>query len=218
MIRICPSILNVDRANLVGEIAKITQSSDLLHLDIMDNKFVPNFTFTLLESEKIIKNSLLPVDAHLMVEQPESEIPHYLNFGCASVTFHFEATQSPNQCIELIKSSNKRVGMAIKPRTNFSEISNFLNQLDMLLIMTVEPGFGGQAFMSEMMPKVQEARKYLDQNHLSKIWLQVDGGITLETISVAYEAGADTFVAGSAVFKDPNPGDMVNKLRAKISS
>ena len=125
MIRICPSILNVDRANLVGEIAKITQSSDLLHLDIMDNKFVPNFTFTLLESEKIIKNSLLPVDAHLMVEQPESEIPHYLNFGCASVTFHFEATQSPNQCIELIKSSNKRVGMAIKPRTNFSEISNF---------------------------------------------------------------------------------------------
>ena len=210
MIRICPSILNVDRANLVGEIAKITQSSDLLHLDIMDNKFVPNFTFTLLESEKIIKNSLLPVDAHLMVEQPESEIPHYLNFGCASVTFHFEATQSPNQCIELIKSSNKRVGMAIKPRTNFSEISNFLNQLDMLLIMTVEPGFGGQKFMSEMMDKVKKSREFIGD---ADIWLQVDGGISLETIEIAREAGADTFVAGSAVFKSPDPADMVLQLK-----
>ena len=217
MIRICPSILNADRSNLSAEIRKISNQSDLLHLDIMDNIFVPNKTFDLRESELIIKDCPIPVDAHLMITKPEETIGSYVDFGARSVTYHFEATQNHRLCIETVKEKGARVGMALKPDTPFSEISNLLPLIDMVLVMTVEPGFGGQSFMTEMMGKVSEARKEIDSKRFKDIWLQVDGGISLETIATAYDAGADTFVAGSAVFKDANPGSMVDKLRAKIS-
>ena len=217
MIRICPSILNADHSNIINEINRVGRESDLIHLDIMDNVFVPNKSFDLSASEKIIKESPIPVDVHLMINEPEKSIPKYLEFGAKSITFHIEATSYPEICIDQIKSHGARVGIAIKPNTPFSSISHLLENINMVLVMTVEPGFGGQAFMEKMMSKVTEARAEIDRKHFQDIWLQVDGGISLETIDIAFKAGADTFVAGSAVFRDKSPGEMVAKLRAKIS-
>lgn len=217
MIRICPSILNADHSKIENEISKISKQSDLIHLDIMDNVFVPNLSFPLDEAERIIKNSPIPIDTHLMIMNPEDTVEKYVEFGAKSVTFHFEATENSEKCIDLISSSGARVGVAIKPDTPFSKIAHLVSSINMILIMTVEPGFGGQSFMYNMMDKVKEARSEIDRNKFKDIWLQVDGGISLETIATAFEAGADTFVAGSAVFRDANPGAMVDKLRAKIS-
>jgi ribulose-phosphate 3-epimerase len=214
LIRICPSILNADRNNLISEISRIAKESDLLHLDVMDNIFVPNQTFTLVESQKIIAESELPVDTHLMIADPDEQAHLYAKAGSKSVTFHFEASSNPAATISKIASEGARVGVALKPTTPFHAIAPFLKDIDMLLIMTVEPGFGGQSFMTDMLPKIQEARTEIDAHHFGKIWLQVDGGISLETIALARSAGADTFVAGSAVFKADIPGVMVDQLRA----
>lgn len=214
MKRLCPSILNADRSELQSEISKVSSQSDLLHLDIMDGIFVPNSTFTFDEAEKIIKSSALPVDVHLMISNPDEEAVRYAEAGASSVTFHFEASSNPKATIERIRRAGSRVGIALKPGTSFAQIAPYLESLDMVLVMTVEPGFGGQSFMGDMMGKVEEARREIDEKHLDRIWLQVDGGINLETIVTASKAGADTFVAGSAVFSAPNPGEMVLKLRA----
>lgn len=214
MIRICPSILNADRDNLPSEIARISGQSDLLHLDVMDNEFVPNFTFTFEQSKKIIKECPIPVDSHLMIADPDERAYLFAKAGSASVTFHYEASLNPMQTISRIKDEGARVGLALKPATPFQEIASLMEHLDMLLIMTVEPGFGGQSFMLDMMDKVKKARKDIDSRFFGKIWLQVDGGVSLETIAQAAESGADTFVAGSAVFNSDNPGSMVDALRA----
>ena len=214
MIRICPSILNADRDNLSNEISRISEESDLLHLDVMDNIFVPNFTFTFEQSQKIIAECPIPVDSHLMIADPDESAHLYARAGSSSVTFHYEASTKPLETMSRIKDEGARVGLALKPATPFHEISKFVEQLDMVLIMTVEPGFGGQSFMSDMMDKVKEARKEIDSRFFGKIWLQVDGGVSLETIAQAAESGADTFVAGSAVFKSDNPGGMVDSLRS----
>ena len=214
MIRICPSILNADRENLSSEIARISAQSDLVHLDVMDNIFVPNFTFTFEQSEKIIAECPIPVDSHLMIADPDERAHLYARAGSASVTFHYEASSDPLKTISRIKDEGARVGLALKPATPFHEISSLMEHLDMVLIMTVEPGFGGQSFMHDMMGKVKEARKEIDSRFFGKIWLQIDGGVSLETIAEAAEAGADTFVAGSAVFKSENPGLMVDSLRS----
>ena len=214
MIRICPSILNADRENLSSEIARISAQSDLVHLDVMDNIFVPNFTFTFEQSEKIIAECPIPVDSHLMIADPDERAHLYARAGSASVTFHYEASSDPLKTISRIKDEGAKVGLALKPATPFHEISSLIEHLDMVLIMTVEPGFGGQSFMHDMMGKVREARKEIDSRFFGKIWLQIDGGVSLETIAEAAEAGADTFVAGSAVFKSENPGLMVDSLRS----
>lgn len=214
MKRLCPSILNADRSELQSEISKVSSQSDLLHLDIMDGIFVPNSTFTFDEAEKIIKGSALPVDVHLMISNPDEEAVRYADAGASSITFHFEASSNPQATIERIRKAGSRVGIALKPETSFAQIAPYLESLDMVLVMTVEPGFGGQSFMGNMMGKVEEVRREIDEKHLGRIWLQVDGGINLETIVTASKAGADTFVAGSAVFSAPNPGEMVLKLRA----
>ena len=214
MIRICPSILNANREDLSGEIARISKESDLLHLDVMDNIFVPNFTFTFEQSKKIISESPIPVDSHLMIADPDESAHLYGRAGSNSVTFHYEASSDPLQTIFKIKDEGARVGLALKPATALQEISALMEHLDMVLIMTVEPGFGGQSFMVDMMEKVRQARKEIDSRFLGKIWLQVDGGVSLETIAQAAESGADTFVAGSAVFKSDSPGAMVDSLRA----
>ena len=214
MIRICPSILNADRENLSSERARISAQSDLVHLDVMDNIFVPNFTFTFEQSEKIIAECPIPVDSHLMIADPDERAHLYARAGSASVTFHYEASSDPLKTISRIKDEGARVGLALKPTTPFHEISSLMEHVDMVLIMTVEPGFGGQSFMHDMMGKVKEARKEIDSRFFGKIWLQIDGGVSLETIPEAAEAGADTFVAGSAVFKSENPGLMVDSLRS----
>ena len=209
-IRITPSILNADLNNIESEIAKISTVSDLLHLDIMDNKFVPNQTWNFEAAESIIKKSPLPVDAHLMISDPDKQAINYAEAGCASVTIHYEATMNPKQTLKSIRAAGARAALALKPKTDFSVLLDYRELIDMILIMTVEPGFGGQKFMSEMMTKVRKSREFIGE---ADIWLQVDGGISLETIEIARDAGADTFVAGSAVFKASDPAAMVLQLK-----
>jgi ribulose-phosphate 3-epimerase len=213
-VRITPSILNADLAHLDDEIAKIAHVSDLLHLDVMDNKFVPNFTFDFETSSSIIARSPLPVDSHLMISDVDLLAPAYAHAGSASVTIHAEASENPMKTLRAIRSEGARAGLALKPGTQIEDYLDLVSEVDMFLIMTVEPGFGGQKFMGEMMDKVRQARKLIGDR---PIWLQVDGGISLETIEIAYEAGADTFVAGSAVFNSTDPAEMVTRLRALVS-
>ncbi len=217
-IRICPSVLNANHSQIFDEISKVAKQADLLHLDIMDNIFVPNQTFSLEQSREIVSKSELPVDAHLMVHNPDEIAIEYAKAACHSVTFHIEASMKPRETISKIHEFGSRAAIALKPKTPFSSILPLIDELDMILIMTVEPGFGGQKFMDEMMTKVEFARKELDQRALSKVWLQVDGGISLDTIALASSAGADTFVAGSAVFQASDPGEMCSNLRARAET
>ena len=209
-IRITPSILNADFDHLGQEIAKIADVSDLIHLDVMDNVFVPNFTFDFESASQIIKACPIGVDAHLMVAHVDEIAPLYAQVGCASVTIHAEASENIGQTLRAIRSEGARSGLAIKPNTAIADYERFSDLVDMFLIMTVEPGFGGQKFMSDMMDKVRVTRALIGDR---PIWLQVDGGISLETIEIAVDAGADTFVAGSAVFKSDDPAAMVLALR-----
>lgn len=214
-IRITPSILNADFSNLGAEIERISVTSDLVHLDVMDDIFVPNFTFDFEQAAEIISVSKLPVDAHLMVANVDQLAPKYAEVGCASVTIHAEATTDIRGTLKSIRSNGARAALAIKPKTPLDQYLEFLDDLDMLLIMTVEPGFGGQKFMADQIPKIAQARSAIGTK---AIWLQVDGGISLETIASAAAAGADTFVAGSAVFSSADPANMVTILREKAQS
>lgn len=211
-VRITPSILNADRGNLSSEIERIAHSSDFIHLDVMDNIFVPNFTFDFDSAKEIIAKCPIPVDSHLMVDEVDEIAVSYAEAGSASVTFHVEAVKNLKATARGIRAAGSRASIAFKPGTKIDEYSEFLDEVDMFLIMTVEPGFGGQAFMEEMLPKIRQARSLIGNR---SIWLQVDGGISLETIERAAEAGADTFVAGSAVFNSENPEMMVQALREK---
>lgn len=212
-ILINPSILNANFDDLENEISKVSSVSDSIHLDIMDNKFVPNFSFDFKRATEIIGFSKLPIDAHLMIEDPDSIAPRYAQAGCNSVSFHFEAVKNCRQTIADIKSNGAKVGIAIKPATPLSAIEEFLDEIDMLVVMTVEPGFGGQTFMSDQMLKVSQARLKINSSKGEPVILQVDGGISLITIEEAASAGANCFVAGSAVYKDSNPAEIVAKLR-----
>lgn len=210
-IRITPSILNADFSRLDEEVARISAVSDLLHLDVMDNLFVPNFTFDFDQAASIIGSSPIPVDSHLMIADVDRLAPAYAHAGSASVTIHAEASSSISKTLRAIKGEGARAGLALKPGSAISDYEGYADDVDMFLIMTVEPGFGGQKFMSAMMEKVKQTRNIIGDR---PIWLQVDGGISFETIEIAREAGADTFVAGSAVFNSPDPAEMIKQLRA----
>ena len=214
-IRITPSILSADRENIVSEIAKIAAVSDLIHLDIMDNRFVPNQTWDLAEAQAIITASPTPIDSHLMVEDVDTLAIEYAIAGSGSVTIHAEAAIDISKTLRGVRSHGARAGLAVKPGTPIEDYLELSDLVDMFLIMTVEPGFGGQKFMSEMMEKVRLTRKWIGDR---PIWLQVDGGISIDTITIAREAGADTFVAGSAVFNSPEPAVMVEMLRHRASA
>ena len=216
-IHINPSILNANYDDLENEIQKITSVSDALHLDVMDNQFVPNFTFDIARAFEIINFSKLPVDAHLMICDPDSIAPKYAEQGTNSVTFHFEAANHVASTISNIRSNGAKVGLAIKPATSFQEIEEFMADIDMLLIMTVEPGFGGQSFMHDQMVKVKTARAHIEKMKKEKPLLQIDGGVSLDTIAEAALAGANCFVAGSAVYKSADPAKMVDQLRQLAS-
>ena len=209
-IRITPSILNADFSQLDQEILKISGVSDLIHLDVMDDVFVPNFTFDFEAASKIIANSPIGVDAHLMVADVDQIAVRYAEIGCASVTVHAEATTYISQTLKNIRAAGSRSSLGIKPNTDISQYESFVDDVDMFLIMTVEPGFGGQKFMVNMMEKVRRTKKIIGDR---PIWLQVDGGISMTTIELALEAGADTFVVGSAVFNAPDPAAMVISIR-----
>ncbi len=213
-IRITPSILNADRENLSAEIAKIAEVSDYIHLDVMDNVFVPNFTFDFDSATKIIQETSIPIDSHLMVAEVDNIAINYAEAGSASVTFHVEACSDIRGTAAGIRRYGSRASFALKPGTEIDLYEDFLDAIDMVLIMTVEPGFGGQKFMVEMMEKVRRTKKLMGSR---PIWLQVDGGVSLETIEIARDAGADTFVAGSAVFSAEDPAAMVMQLRERAS-
>lgn len=214
-IRITPSILNADFSQLNVEINKIAAVSDLLHLDVMDDVFVPNFTFDFDAASKIISESTLRVDAHLMVADVDEIAVQYAEIGCASVTIHAEATRNIPQTLKNIRKTGARSSLGIKPATDIDLYLEYIDLVDMFLIMTVEPGFGGQKFMHSMMDKVKRVRSIIGDR---PIWLQVDGGISMETIECALDAGADTFVVGSAVFNSPEPATMVQALRKFATS
>jgi len=211
-IRITPSILNADFSNLSAEIAKISEVSDFIHLDVMDNIFVPNFTFDFDAASAIIASTPIPVDSHLMVADVDQIAINYAQAGSASVTFHVEAAKDIRGTARAIRAAGARASIALKPATRIEDYAHYLDAVDMFLIMTVEPGFGGQSFIETMLEKISATRKIIGDR---PIWLQVDGGISLETIERAAQAGADTFVAGSAVFKSEDPAEMVRSLRKK---
>jgi ribulose-phosphate 3-epimerase len=213
-IRITPSILNADRENLSFEISRIAAVSDLIHLDVMDNIFVPNYTFDFDAASAIIKASAIPIDSHLMVAEVDEIAIAYAQAGSASVTIHVEACKDIRNTVRGIRAAGARAAIALKPGTDIDDYEEFLDDLDMFLIMTVEPGFGGQSFIDEMLPKIEKVRSLIGDR---PIWLQVDGGISLNTIERAAHAGADTFVAGSAVFNSSDPAAMVQNLR-KLAS
>ena len=210
-IRITPSILNADFSRLDEEISRIAAVSDFLHLDVMDNAFVPNFTFDFDQAAAIIGASPIPVDSHLMIADVDRLAPAYAHAGSASVTIHAEASSAISGTLRAIKAEGSRAGLALKPGSSIEDYEDYVDAVDMFLIMTVEPGFGGQKFMHAMMEKVSATKAIIGDR---PIWLQVDGGISLETIEIAREAGADTFVAGSAVFNSPDPAEMIAQLRA----
>ncbi len=215
-IQITPSILNADFANLGAEVARIP-SADWVHVDVMDNHFVPNLTFGPTMVEAIARSTDTPLDAHLMINDPDRHAPTYVEAGCASVTFHVEAAAAPVRLAREIRSAGGRASMALKPATPVEPYEDLLPELDMLLLMTVEPGFGGQKFLDLVLPKIRRARALMDK-HGVETWLQVDGGVSLETIERCAEAGADVFVAGSAVYSADDPDAMVEKLRSAAAA
>ncbi|MGJ9405637.1 ribulose-phosphate 3-epimerase [Nesterenkonia aurantiaca] len=215
MPRIHPSILNADFANLASELSRI-DSADAVHVDVMDNHFVPNLTIGLPVVKSLRAATGLPMDIHLMIEDPDTWAPQYAELGCESVTFHAEAAQAPIRLARELRSQGSRSAMALKPATGIEPYLDMLGELDMLLLMTVEPGFGGQSFLDLILPKIRRARQAVDDLG-GTVALQVDGGISTETIQRAAEAGADTFVAGSAVYSAKDAAAAIAQLRRLAS-
>ncbi|MDJ0335177.1 ribulose-phosphate 3-epimerase [Salinibacterium sp. G-O1] len=212
MVRINPSILSADFVNLERDVASIS-NADLIHVDVMDNHFVPNLTFGPQMVARLQEVSARPLDVHLMIDEPDRWAPGYAETGAYSVTFHAEAAQDAVALARRLRDIGARAGIALKPGTRVEPYLELLPEFDQILVMTVEPGFGGQSFMESTMPKLHLLREAVRKSGLD-VWLQVDGGIDEKTISIAAEAGADTFVAGSAVFTSDDPAARVDLLRS----
>ena len=214
-IQISPSMLACDFANLAAEAERVS-SADWLHVDVMDNHFVPNLTLGVPVVEALGKAASTPMDCHLMIEDPVRWAPASVEAGAQSVTFHVAAAAAPVRLARELRAKGARAGMGLKPATPIEPYADLLPELDMILVMTVEPGFGGQSFLDVCVPKIRRARQLIDKHGLD-LWLQVDGGISLETIERCAEAGADVFVAGSAVYKADDPNKMIEDLRSSAA-
>ncbi|MFT3798976.1 ribulose-phosphate 3-epimerase [Microbacterium sp.] len=214
--RINPSILAADFVNMQADLARIA-NADFVHVDVMDNHFVPNLTFGPQMVQRIQETSPVPLDVHLMITDADRWAPGYAELGAASVTFHLEAAEHPVALARRLRQIGSRAGVAVKPTTAVEPLFDVLDEFDQILVMTVEPGFGGQSFLADQLPKLtrlyDEARR-----RGSQVWLQVDGGISESTIARAAAAGADTFVAGSAVFGAADPDAAIAALRARAAS
>jgi ribulose-phosphate 3-epimerase len=208
---IAPSILSADFARL-GEEADAVSIADWLHVDVMDAHFVPNLTIGLPVVQSLRDATTIPLDCHLMIDDPDRWAPGYAEAGAANVTFHVEAAHDAVQTARAIRAAGALAGLSVKPGTPLEPYLEVLTEFDTLLVMTVEPGFGGQAFIAEVLPKVELARRHVRSGHL-RLFIEVDGGITLDTIEAAAAAGADVFVAGSAVYGAEDPGKAVEALR-----
>jgi ribulose-phosphate 3-epimerase len=214
-VQIAPSILSADFARLADEVTALGDV-DWVHVDVMDNHFVPNLTLGLPVVQSLLKHAAVPIDCHLMIEDPDRWAPGYAEAGARNVTFHAEAAHAPVRLARTLRAAGARAGLALKPATPVEPYADLLTEIDMLLLMTVEPGFGGQPFLDIVLPKVRRARQLVrDGEHA--IWVQVDGGVDEETIGRCAEAGADVFVAGSAVYGGADPADVVRRLRARAT-
>ncbi|MBR7742145.1 ribulose-phosphate 3-epimerase [Phycicoccus sp. BSK3Z-2] len=209
--QISPSILASDFANLQSELEAVG-NADWAHVDVMDAHFVPNLTLGLPVVEALARVSPIPLDCHLMIDDPDRWAPGYAEAGAGSVTFHVEAARDPVSLARAIRSEGARAAFAVKPGTDFAPYEDLLPEVDMVLVMTVEPGFGGQSFMADQMAKVRQVRSAVAR-HGGDVWIQVDGGVSADTIGQCAEAGADVFVAGSAVYGADRAADAVEELR-----
>jgi ribulose-phosphate 3-epimerase len=210
--QIAPSLLAADFARLADEAAAVADVADWLHIDVMDGHFVPNLTVGLPVVMAMRKNTGLPLDCHLMISDPDRWAPDYAAAGAANVTIHAEAAAAPVRTLRMIRSAGARAGLAVNPGTPVEPYADLLPEIDMLLVMTVEPGFGGQPFLDLVLPKLARARELITR-HGGEVWLQVDGGVSDETIERCAQAGADVFVAGTAVFGAHDPAAAVGNLR-----
>lgn len=211
--QLAPSILSADFARLADEAHAVEGVADWLHVDVMDNHFVPNLTLGLPVVQSLLKATTLPLDCHLMIENPDRWAPPYAEAGARNVTIHVEAAGDPVQTARAIRAAGSRAGLAVKPGTSVDPYADLLDEFDLLLVMTVEPGFGGQRFLAEMLPKVAAAHRLIRARDM-EIWLQVDGGVGEGTIKRCAEAGADVFAAGSAVYGASDRAAAVRRLRA----
>ncbi|MFF0305932.1 ribulose-phosphate 3-epimerase [Streptosporangium sp. NPDC004379] len=211
-VQISPSILSADFARL-AEAAAAVSNADWLHVDVMDNHFVPNLTLGLPVVESLVKAGPLPLDCHLMIDDPDRWAPAYAEAGAGSVTIHAEAAKAPVRTLREIRAAGARAGLALNPATPVEPYEDLLGEIDMLLLMTVEPGFGGQKFLDMVLPKIRRSRELIEA-HGGRVWLQVDGGVSERTIERCAEAGADVFVAGNAVYGAEDPAHAVDVLRS----
>ncbi|MGY5764561.1 ribulose-phosphate 3-epimerase [Brachybacterium sp. DNPG3] len=211
-----PSILNADFMRIGEELDRIA-AADSVHVDVMDNRFVPNLTFGTSMVEQIVERSPIPVDAHLMIADADREAPAFAEAGASSVTFHLEAAAAPIRLARELRRKNAAVGVALRPASPVEPLLDVIGEFDMLLIMTVEPGFGGQSFLETMLPKIRRARRAISEANL-EVSVQVDGGVSRETIERCAEAGANVFVAGSAIYRAQDAAEEIAALRELASA